>query len=305
MQTQAQMCIAPSMQRWETRNSRLHVVFNPDLTALCTQPLKVFLAMPVSFPASLPAALVAGRRLVVLSCLLLATACAAPQAPVTQDGIYDPNEARNRRVHAFNKKLDTNVIRPVSRAYGAVVPDDFEIVIGRMSDNLGTPASVLNQILQGDIGGAAKNTLRFALNSTLGFAGAADIAADVGLPEDETDFGETLHVWGMAEGPYGEGYVTGPTTRRDSIGGIVDFVINPLGQIIPAPERYAAPVLKAGKLLGERNRFANTIDSVLYDSADSYAQARLLYLQKRRAELGIAPPAAEEIDPFALDTEGF
>ncbi|MEL6700528.1 MAG: VacJ family lipoprotein, partial [Pseudomonadota bacterium] len=32
--------------------------------------------------------------------------------------------------------------------------------------------------------------------------------------------------------------------------------------------------------------FSTTIDSVLYDSADSYSQSRLIYLQNRRFELG-------------------
>jgi phospholipid-binding lipoprotein MlaA len=42
----------------------------------------------------------------------------------------------------------------------------------------------------------------------------------------------------------------------------------------------------------------------LYESADSYAQLRLIYLQNRRHELGEEAPG-EEIDPLALDTEGF
>ena len=32
--------------------------------------------------------------------------------------------------------------------------------------------------------------------------------------------------------------------------------------------------------------FGDTVDSLLYESADSYAQARLFYLQNRRFELG-------------------
>jgi len=42
----------------------------------------------------------------------------------------------------------------------------------------------------------------------------------------------------------------------------------------------------------------------LYDSADSYAQSRLLYLQNRRFELGQDASAAD-IDPFEIDTSGF
>ena len=37
--------------------------------------------------------------------------------------------------------------------------------------------------------------------------------------------------------------------------------------------------------MGERGRFSDTVDSIRYESADSYAQARLIYLQNRRFEL--------------------
>jgi phospholipid-binding lipoprotein MlaA len=56
--------------------------------------------------------------------------------------------------------------------------------------------------------------------------------------------------------------------------------------------------------LSARGRYTDTIDSILYESADSYAQARLIYLQNRRFELG-DNDSEVEIDPFALDTEGF
>jgi phospholipid-binding lipoprotein MlaA len=50
------------------------------------------------------------------------------------------------------------------------------------------------------------------------------------------------------------------------------------------------------QVLDVRDRFATTIDSVLYESADSYALSRQLYLQNRRFELGL--DTADEIDPF-------
>ena len=38
--------------------------------------------------------------------------------------------------------------------------------------------------------------------------------------------------------------------------------------------------------MGDRGNYSDTIDSILYESADSYAQSRLIYLQNRRFELG-------------------
>ena len=37
--------------------------------------------------------------------------------------------------------------------------------------------------------------------------------------------------------------------------------------------------------MGDRGRFSDTVDSILYESADSYAQTRTIYLQNRRFEL--------------------
>jgi len=50
-----------------------------------------------------------------------------------------------------------------------------------------------------------------------------------------------------------------------------------------------------------RARYGDTVDSILYESADSYAQTRLLYLQNRRFELGQTAGGAEGgfEDPYA------
>ena len=49
-------------------------------------------------------------------------------------------------------------------------------------------------------------------------------------------------------------------------------------------------MIKAGDASG-------AIDSVLNDSADSYAALRLIYLQNRRFELGTTPPD-DAVDPY-------
>ena len=77
-----------------------------------------------------------------------------------------------------------------------------------------------------------------------------------------------------------------------------------MSYVLPSPEKYLGTGAGVASKLGDRGRFADTIDSVLYDSADSYSQARGIYLQNRRFELGDGD-AAEEINPFELDTEGF
>ena len=229
------------------------------------------------------------------------TACGPAPAPV---GINDPDEASNRKVHAFNRGVDRALIRPAAMGYGRVVPDPVQRGVDNFANNLDLPGSVVNNILQARLQFAAQNTARFAVNTVLGIGGLFDPATQMGLPGKKTDFGETMHVWGAPEGVYGEFPGIGPTTERDLVGTAVDVVLNPLRLVIPNPEGYYVTAAQVGSKLGERNRYANTLDSVLYGSADSYAQARLLYLQNRRFELGQTGGADDEfIDPYATDAE--
>jgi phospholipid-binding lipoprotein MlaA len=121
----------------------------------------------------------------------------------------------------------------------------------------------------------------------------------MGVAGKKTDFGETLHVWGVGEGYYLELPLLGPSTARDALGEVVDSVINPIGVLLPKPERYVGTLAKVASKIGDRARYSETVDSVLYDSADGYAQARLLYLQNRRYELGQTAGEDDFEDPYA------
>lgn len=247
-----------------------------------------------------------GRAVFAMTCLLVAGACAVPGPGEAPDGIFDPNEAENRRVHEFNRKVDEKFLRGTGGGYAKAVPAPVRDGVSNFADTVSLPQTVVNQILQGRLGRASRNTLRFSVNATLGLGGILDVASDLGLPEDESDFGETLHVWGVPEGAYLELPFMGPSTERDAVGDFVDLFTNPLDYVIPSPQRRIGTAARVLDKVGERGEFGDTVDSVLYDSADSYAQLRLIYLQNRRYELGDEPAADEGyIDPEALDTEGF
>ncbi len=209
----------------------------------------------------------------------------------------DPDEAKNREVHAFNQAVDRAFFRPASGAYGGVVPEPLRQGVANFAGNLDLPGDVVNNLLQGRIGKAAGNTLRFAINTTIGIGGLFDPARAMGVEGDPTDFGETLHVWGVPEGAYQELPILGPSTDRDTVGRIVDFAMNPVRLAFP---EHATAITAAGfgSTLGDRYRYKTTYDSILYESADSYAQARLLYLQNRRYELGQDAGAAAGGDDF-------
>ena len=237
-----------------------------------------------------------------LAAAALLAACAAAPGP---DGINDPMEPANRAVHGLNKGLDRVAVRPAATVYGAVVPKPVRAGISNVADTLELPGDIANQLLQGKIGDAATNTLRLGANLTLGLGGLVDFASAAGMPELDTDFGETLAVWGVGEGPYVELPVFGPSTLRDATGRVVDIVFDPVGRALKGGDASAATVTNALDKLNQRHEHSDTIDSLLYESADSYAQLRLIYLQNRRYELGQNAGAAGDaasdagyIDPY-------
>ncbi|KAA9007165.1 VacJ family lipoprotein [Histidinibacterium aquaticum] len=238
--------------------------------------------------------------------LALTAACTAPQSGAE---FNDPYESVNRDWHAFNKGLDRAVLRPASRLTEAAPDGSYDWVVN-FSDNASLPGMVVNNVLQGDGQAAAQNTMRFIINTTIGMGGLVDWAGDMGLPEQSSDFGQTLAVWGVPEGAYLELPLIGPSTERDAVGEVVDLVFNPLDSVGTDAQLRYSTAARAGEIVVERGDFGNTYDEILYDSADSYAQTRLLYLQNRRFELGeeagetqIDPYAADPyaIDPYAID----
>ena len=218
-----------------------------------------------------------------------------------QGEFYDPYEEQNRAVHAENKSLDKGLVRPVANGYGKYVPDPVRRSVSNFASNLSLPGMVVNDLLQFQLDDAISNTSRFLFNSTIGLAGLFDPASSIGITERSSDFGETMHVWGVGEGHYIELPLLGPSTERDTIGMVADLALNPLNYVLPGLEAGLATGASAASTLDKRYRFTDTVDSVLYESADSYAQARLLYLQNRRFTLGDTGAGADDpyADPYA------
>lgn len=234
----------------------------------------------------------------LLIAVLAVSGCAKRDPSLAAGVPFDPYEAENRETHAFNREFDTKIFRPIAMGYSTFMPDDIETMLGRFSDNMSLPGSVVNNVLQGNMRGATEDTYRFVVNATLGLGGLFDTATELGMPAaTDNDFGKTLHVWGVRQGAYVELPVLGPSTERDTVGLFVDFFTNPLSYIIEAPESYYDTGASVSARLTDRTRFSGTIDQILYESADSYAQSRSLYLQNRRFELGDDNGSAY-LDPY-------
>lgn len=233
-------------------------------------------------------------RVALLGAVILLSACGTPSQP---DGINDPYEVTNRKTHEFNRGIDRIVLRPTSNVYGTVVPEPARNGVANFANNLNQPGNVVNALLQGRIENAGHNTFRFVVNTIFGLGGLLDPATDMGLGDRTTDFGETLYVWGVPEGVYGELPVVGPITERHAAGKVVDLFTNPLRTVLEGPEAAAQGAANVASGFGTRYRLSDTIDSILYESADSYAQSRLIYLQNRRFKLGV-DSSGTDLDPF-------
>ena len=224
----------------------------------------------------------------VLGLAALLGACAGiPRDPSMP--INDPNESFNRKVLKLNQVL----IDPPANVVKAVVPGP---VFNRLSDldaNLKEPRIFGNDILQGRFNAASITFARFLFNSTFGLGGLFDVASGGGLKQQTGDFGQTLFVWGVPDGPFVEQPYFGPSTMRDSVGGTVDLALDPVGWSVGTRLGWGWTVGVAGVgavvHLGQWKEAESA-------SIDFYSFLRSSYYQSRRADLREAlglPPVTE------------
>ncbi|MCW8106965.1 VacJ family lipoprotein [Alteromonas ponticola] len=141
----------------------------------------------------------------------------------------DPFEAVNREIWEFNwEVLDAYLIRPVTVGYVEVMPQFARTGLSNAAENLEEPGNFFNNLLQGKVAPGMDSLLRFILNSTVGLLGTIDVAAKLGIPQQEENFGEVLGVWGLQTGPYLMIPARGPSDVRSLSGSIVDGMYYPL-----------------------------------------------------------------------------
>ncbi|MFC3123601.1 VacJ family lipoprotein [Pseudoroseomonas globiformis] len=212
-------------------------------------------------------------------------------------------ETLNREVLRLNTAVDDAAIRPVAQGYRATMPAYGKQRVNAFLRNLDSPRVFANQVLQVRVEDAATTLLRFVFNSTLGLAGFYDIAGSWGMSRSEADLGQTLHGWGLGDGPYLVLPLAGPSNARDAAGLLGDLAVNPLNWILPW-EATAGRIATNGLVLRERN--IESLDELRQGSFDYYARLRSVWQQNRDAELGRAGPmpadtAPADAEPQLLD----
>jgi phospholipid-binding lipoprotein MlaA len=236
-------------------------------------------------------------RVSIIFLSLMITGCATRNA-IEQEENPDPIERVNRGVYRFNTLADKWILRPVARGYQWVFPPIIRTGFNNFFENLDTPIDALNAFLQGKFLQSFSDVGRFAMNTTFGLAGFLDPATHAGLVKHDEDFGQTLGVWGVPEGPYLMVPFFGPRTLRSGFGSAVDLFASPLYAIDDSSIRWglfiAYNVHARSTLLG--------IDQEVQRAFDPYAFIRDSYLQNREYLLYDGNPPE---DDYFLDEEEF
>jgi phospholipid-binding lipoprotein MlaA len=240
----------------------------------------------------------------ILGLAVLLAACASPPTDPVERAVFeqnnDPLEPLNRRILDVNQFVDAIALRPAAKVYVFAIPEDGRKVIRHVLDNMKEPTVVFDNVLQGEFKRAGISLGRFAINSTAGFVGIADVATWSGIERQPADFGQTLFVWGVPSGPYLILPILGPSNPRDAIGEAVDSYADPF--MILANANGIADLMTVRLLVDgvdKRASVLDLLDDLQKNSVDFYAQLRSVTQQHRDAELrhGAAPrPAASLYD---------
>lgn len=212
--------------------------------------------------------------LMALSLSLLAPFANAQEQQPTANP--DPWQGFNRAMFSFNDRIDRWLLKPLTKGYKAIMPDPLETGVANIFSNVLEVPNVINGVLQGDFKGAGHDTGRLLVNTTLGIGGLLDVAKHMNLPADEReDFGQTLAVWGVGQGPYLVLPFLGPSTVRDGLGRPIDWYTDPITYIDHVP---TSNTVRGLSLLNIRAQLLPLEKNI---TGDKYIFIRDVYLQRR------------------------
>ena len=248
--------------------------------------------------------------------LALTAGCATPppaddkEAVAAWEEANDPLEPFNRSMLELNRGLDKAIVRPAAEAYRTVLPIGLRDGIRNVLYNMRTPNILVNDLLQGEGRRASETARRLTLNSLTGAGGLIDVMAmDPGdgsepIEFHDEDFGQTLAVWGIEEGPYLMLPLLGPSSPRAVAGKISDVFLDPVGYFIPESEAFYLSISRfVVSGIDKRSRNIETLDEIERTSIDFYVTIRSLYRQQRQAEIRNGAEAEMPAPSLSMDFE--
>jgi phospholipid-binding lipoprotein MlaA len=140
--------------------------------------------------------------------------------------------------------------------------------------------------------------MRSVVNSVFGIYGIFDVATEIGLERHPEDFGQTLAVWGVPNGPYVVLPLFGPSTLRDTAGMPVDTSVDYVRNLDHTATRNSA---LAVRIVDKRASLLDAGNMLNQAAIDKYTFTRDAYLQYRRNQVydGNPPDEDDIVDPSA------
>ena len=216
--------------------------------------------------------------------------------------VKDCFEGINRGIFAFNQVLDNIIVEPLAKGY-RYLPSPIRTGTSNAISNLSLVVTIPNNILQGNFGLAGKNTGRFIVNSTIGILGLFDPATKIGLNNyEKEDWGQTLAKWGAGEGCYLVLPILGPSTVRDTVGSLANYMGGDAWYNITVRNDtryvsdfdYYASVATNGVDFRAKN--LESFQNLEKNSLDFYASVKSLYIQDRRKKIANSDYITETMD---------
>ena len=246
--------------------------------------------------------------IVILFSLLLSSASSAGtdgQNELSKNSngeVKDCFEQINRGIFAFNQALDQLIVEPIAKGY-RYLPSPIRSGTSNFLNNLSLVVTIPNNVLQGDMGMAGKNSARLVVNSTIGILGVFDPASKIGLNDyEKEDYGQTLASWGMGEGCYIVLPVLGPSTARDTLASLANYfggdawyniTVNNDTHYVSDFDYYAAVGTRG---VDFRAKNLEAWDNLEKNSIDFYASVKSLYIQDRRKRIANSDETIETLN---------
>lgn len=227
---------------------------------------------------------VASTLVVAAASVMLVSCATLPEDPVERADVLslnDPLEPTNRRVYAFNRSLETNILRPLSDAYNSAEMRPVREPFSNALHNLRSPLIFVNDLAQGRVCAAGLTLQRFLLNSTIGIAGLHDFAErEAGIKAHENSVAQTLAVWGVPAGSYLVLPLLGPSNVRGATGIGIEFFLDPTDLAFSALGFSDLVIARSvADVFDDQASAIDDLDKLEKSSLDGYAALRSAFRQ--------------------------
>ena len=210
-------------------------------------------------------------------------------------------EKASRVIFKFNQGVDSAIIGPLAKGYNKL-PAPVRKGTSNFTSNIAKLLSIPNHLLQGNISEAGHSLGSFAINSTIGILGIADVASSLGIKDRQEDLSQTLGVYGVKNGCYFVLPILGPTTVRDSLSMVGDTFLDPFATMTwrqkeVLDEKFTKNnyvYTKGAEAVDFRGKNDNNLESLKKNSIDLYSSTKSLYLQNKERKIKNSSSEEEE-----------